>query len=505
MPAHWEDSVRIVLLTDTPAGICPDFPNVGRQTCDFVIASLDTHYVHHVKILNRNSVTIDSIARLWPDVKPHVIVDINAGFPTTNPYFAAVLAWANQQCIGVVSIGSNPSQFASAIWGAVDIASTHSPMYDARWLDNLGDSLWIKIKPSADKLYAFVPGYCMLGITHNAVVNIQSGDSLLLFKPVGPYGRCAADVWEIAIPSSQQIIPAVIGNQQGYNQSCDLGEPVCTTIMGAPGRYAAIAETQEIANITGGAFLRNCVVLAFQPQFLNNSVAAMQIVYDAIMFSSVNHFFNGPPDPFRIGIRISPRIDTVVVPGIASFSAEILPAELPDSSKQLLLPKIRWRLDARTMCLSDSLLDSLGARTRIIRTDCCNTLSVIASLFDTARNCMVYDTARIFSLPDSATRISGFFNSAFYAYFRANITIWKGSIRVAFNSAIPLQSAEVGLIDIAGKSIAKHWLSEPEMGRQSILFNVGRNPKRILLLRFSGVTMKGTHFEFIDKKIILQR
>jgi hypothetical protein len=503
IPAHWEDSVRIVLLTDTPAGICPDFPNVGRQTRDFVIASLDTHYVHHVKILNRNSVTVDSIAMLWPGVKPHAIVDINAGFTTTNSHFSTVLAWAYQQCIGVVSIGSSPYQFAAAIWNATDIASDHAPMYDARWLDKQGDSLWVRIRPSADTLYADLPDYFMRGITHNAVMNIQNGDSVFLFKPVGPDGRCAANVWELTIPSSQQIMPAVIGNQQGYNNFCDLDDPFCATTIGASGQYAAIAGTQKFVYLDGGALLQNCVALAFQPQFLNNSIAAMQIVYDAIMFSSVNHLFHYP-DPVWIGIRISPRIDTVVVPGTAVLSAEILPVELPDSSKQLLLQRIRWCFDPETLSPGDSLLDSIGPQTRILRTACCKTLSVIASLYDTVHYCMVYDTGEILSIPNSAAQIGDYSNSALYPYFRVNTAIRNGSIWVTFTTEIPLRSAKIGLTDIAGKSIATQWLPEPAIGVPSTFFALGSKAQRILLLRFSGETMAGTHFELIDKRVVLQ-
>jgi len=219
---------------------------------------------------------------------------------------------------------------------------------------------------------------------------------------------------------------------------------------------------------------------------------------------SQDHLFLGSPDPVRIGIRISPRIDTVFVPGMTDLSAEIIPAELPDSIKQILLQKIRWRFDSQTTSPGDSLLDSLGFQVRIFRTACCKSLYVIASLFDTARISTVEDTAEIISLPDSVTWMSGFFKSALIDYFSPRIAICNGSIRVAFSSAVPLRSAQVSLIDINGKSITKRCFLGPTIGEEPIFFNLEKKAKRMLLLRFSGVTIKGNHFEFIAKKAILQ-
>jgi hypothetical protein len=72
-------------------------------------------------------------------------------------------------------------------------------------------------------------------------------------------------------------------------------------IYGKDSPYDATREAQHAFNIGAANGVRRAVALSFEPQYLADSVAAAQIVYDAVMYSSMVHLTN-PPAP-EVGVR----------------------------------------------------------------------------------------------------------------------------------------------------------------------------------------------------------
>ncbi len=409
--AAYEDTVRIAIIWNDPIGNCSDATApVGEKTRDFVIAALDTARLTHTKVIGnyRDGRKADwsDIEAMWgPDSLPHVIVHVNAGWSLNwnGPELSAIFENAVNSEIGVVSIGDDAANLAEDVFGFVGVNNAPGPLGDG--LDyNLEngpiDSLFITmLRENDERLKQRDPETGALeypflnGIISNAVDSLMDGDQLDFHKP--GEGRCQADAdqYNVQYPNWTTYL----GYQQGYWDDGtgyavrpDIAEEELDVIV-------AIQDTfQNVFEFT----VRRGVALSLQPQFLQNTTAAQQIVYDAIMFASLAHTLQfSIPDSLEL--RVSN--DTIRAGDTALVEAFIL--DQYDSVQERLSAGVRWRLDPDARREGDALFDTIGQFARVTGTRSWRSISVIASYYDTTLDRTLYNTARVYITPGPAARI----------------------------------------------------------------------------------------------------
>lgn len=273
VPKSYEDTVRILVLTNASAvgdpGCGARTRPVGPLTRDFTLGSLTG--IPNVISWDSRSATWDEILKGWPGKLPHVIVHVNAGWYSENgPYVNDILNRAADLRIGVVSIGDDAANFADKVFGFSNVVNQPLPMDNATQYRGSGARLWIGLDGAGDIL----PDN---GVIRNTAVKM--GVNALEFKPYGTDGsgdyRCEADADKYTIIPEylDKLLP--LGFQRAYDG---------VDTIGTPREYQTIVAFQDEA--------RRGVALSFEPQFLTNRLAAEQIVYDAILFSSYAHLYN---------------------------------------------------------------------------------------------------------------------------------------------------------------------------------------------------------------------
>jgi len=398
----YEDTVRIVILWNNPDGLCPP-PAVGRQTMEFVVQSLDTTYVHQVKILRTATATLAMAQNLWPGRLPHVIVHINAGWGSNNGQNdASILNWAVQNYIGVVEIGDDAAWLAQTVFGMNLVSNFADGMGSAMWLDKANDSLWIGVTPSRDQFVDSTKYPFANGVVRNMTRIL--GVPKAYFKPVqnpsGAAGRCEADPDDFSLQPGIANKVAFLGYQQGYNATSDGSDESPRGVVGAVDRYTSITVFQDTMSFQGRIVIRRAVSLSLEPQYLVNATAAQQLVYDAIMFASLTHTL----EPVRISIRAN--ADTITAGLFAQLSADILPVDLPQETKNRFASNVSWSLLASQTRPGDQLTAATGAVSQVTATRAFRQVAVVAALYDSAFKTYVYDTAWIYVKPGPPDHIT---------------------------------------------------------------------------------------------------
>jgi hypothetical protein len=342
---EYEDTVRILLLWNDIPGSCNNFPPVGAQTRDFVVQSLDSSRVHHIKVM-RNAYpwpALDQIRAAWGgDTLPHVLVHINAGWGGDNgPNLTDIFSWAVQNHVGVVSIGDDASWLADITFGFDGVNNVPPPLGDGGTID----SLWIGLNRGADEQihYSFYP--YVNGIVSNAVDSILH-DSTMLFK--GLTGRCQEDADQYNVRNAWKTI--YLGYQQGYLNGS--AQPV-------PNGLNVIVAIQDSIRTATEIIVRRGVALSFQPQFLRNATASQQIVYDAIMYASLAHTLR-PARELRLRITAG----SLTAGGIDTIFAQVYTAsgQLDTALARLVV----WTLFPDSSKPGDSYIDDAN---RLVQTD----------------------------------------------------------------------------------------------------------------------------------------
>ena len=311
----YENSLRIVVLWNHVEGLCEGkytpliFPLVGIDTRNFVLTAIDTTKIPNVKVFQSASfksglrypvgevlsaTTLKEVQKAFGRGKyPHVIVHINAGHTAFNgPNMKPILAWAVDNGIGVVEIGDDGATLAESIFGIKKVDNYPSPIEDAIWLDKPEDSLKIYLKIERDLLKDVGKFPYLNGFISNAYkLNLQNKN--LYFKPFKTNGRCQADADTYTIPAGKKQGITFLGYEQGYNANIDSSDKAVDKIIGKEDQYNVIVHLQDTVLIKARRIIRRGVILSFQPQFLENEAAAQQVVYDAVIYSSLLHLHGG--------------------------------------------------------------------------------------------------------------------------------------------------------------------------------------------------------------------
>jgi hypothetical protein len=382
---NYEDTIRIAIIWNDAqgAGACEESTvPVGRKTLDFITKALDTTRVKKVKSLTNTTTdhtTWDDIVALWGEEKlPHSIVHVNAGWSSgwNGAELDTIFSRAVARKIGIVSIGDDAADLASTTFGFDGVENVPSPLNDATNVD----SLWIGLlRENDNKLKIYVvdsilqyPG--LNGIISNTVDSILKRNNLPFF-PFGE-GRCQADADKYNILYPQWI--TMLGYQQGYDDG---------KLLNGPNELNVLVAIQDTVNTK---LIRRAVALSFQPQFLRDSIAAMQITYDAIMFTSLTHMLSVASklllhvdsDSVRAGEKINVR-------------AELLDQyNLPITDK---LDLVTWEIVGKLDV--DSLTTGSGEQTRFSSTRAWRTVIIKADFYDPETNASVSTTASIIIKP----------------------------------------------------------------------------------------------------------
>ncbi len=306
--ASFEDSLRIVVLWNNVEGLCEGtytplvFPMAGTDTRDFVIRSIDTSNIRHVKLFQSaafsgglrypagspvSATTLRQVQNAFGQgVYPHVIVHINAGHSAFDgPEMKKILSWAVESSIGVVEIGDDGATLAESVFGIKNVDNFPFPMEDAIWLDKPGDSLKIRLHPERDLVVDSSKYPHLKGLVINAYkLNYCSKD--LVFKPFENGGRCQADADTYITDEQSKNKLIFLGYEQGYNADIDSTDKTPDKIVGNYDQFNVIVLLQE----KSADIVRRGVILSFQPQFLANEIAAAQLVYDAIIYAALTGF-----------------------------------------------------------------------------------------------------------------------------------------------------------------------------------------------------------------------
>ncbi|MBD3346510.1 MAG: hypothetical protein GF401_15760 [Chitinivibrionales bacterium] len=378
--AAYEDSVRIVIVYNTPSGKCGALPAVGIQTRDSVIHALDTSRVPNVRLFTFGTIDISGMQSLWPGRLPHVIVHINAGWGEGGARVPTeILNWAASNYIGIVSIGDDAADLATEIFGFNKVDNTPAPLEDGMWLDQLNDSLFIQMHPSNDTLLITRPYPYLNGIINNAVDSVMNGDSTIYFKPVvdgGPDGRCQADADAYTIEPGFEDKLTFLGYQRGYNSTFETDDYTTAGYVGAPTQWGVVVALQDSILSGTQQVVRRGVALSYQPQFLQNTTASEQVVYDAIMYASLAHTLR-PAQEVRLRINGN---DTISAGDSLEIIAEVISAsgQVDPTYSEL----VRWSLDGSLHRPGDTLSNDSGSATKFTGTFAYREARVIATFID---------------------------------------------------------------------------------------------------------------------------
>lgn len=309
--SSYEDSLRIVVLWNHVEGLCEGtytsliFPLSGIDTRNFVLRAIDTIKVPNVKVFQSASfssglrypvggvssaTTLKEVQKAFGRMKyPHVIVHINAGHTAFNgPNMKQILDWAVANGIGVVEIGDDGATLAETVFGVKKVNNYPPPIEDAIWLDKSEDSLKIYLQTERDLIKEVTKFPYLNGLISNACkLNLQNRS--LYFKPFKNNGRCQADADTYTIPAGKKHGITFLGFEQGYNANIDSSDKAINKIIGKEDQYNVIVHLQDTVLVKANRIIRRGVILSFQPQFLENEAAAQQLVYDAVIYSSLLH------------------------------------------------------------------------------------------------------------------------------------------------------------------------------------------------------------------------
>jgi len=416
----YEDTVRVVVLWNDPVGLCGSDIWVGKQTRDFVLQSLDLTRVLNVKVLPtvlyydslsgtpsdeasniRQAATVADIQNLWPGKLPHVIVHVNAGWGTHNgPNLGAILNWAVQNYVGVVEIGDDAAWLAQTVFGFTLVNNMPQPMGGATWLNQAGDSLWMKIDRSRDHLVDSTVYPFATGIVNHAGGMVPG--QRLFFKPYGNSidgnHRCEADPDAYTVQPSGANKVVFLGYQQAFNAGAVNGEP--SGQFGAVDEYNNIAAFQDTIISNNREVVRRAVSLALEPQYIAGqySLASQQIVYDAIMFASLAHK-QQPPD--KIVLLVGS--DTITAGTFTNVQAQVF---VNDTVDHRLSAQTTWNIDQPSRAVGDSITGSSGDTIQFTGTRAYRYARVVGTYRDPTFDIYLRDTAEIYILPAAPYRVT---------------------------------------------------------------------------------------------------
>ncbi|MGM0444432.1 MAG: chitobiase/beta-hexosaminidase C-terminal domain-containing protein [Fibrobacterota bacterium] len=312
-PAGWNQNTKVAVIwndgtggDEMPAGWNPARGELGEDTKDFVNRSL--HHLdptnireYHGQMNGWDTVDLTSLKNDFGGELPHAIVYVNAGFE-----WAQELSWpkpkgpydlleeASDSGVGIVAVGDDAAFDAKQIFDLTGPGGTGDPIqYDSQW-PGMGGAANL-YSPSVESVW--------MTTARNDRLLWEVSDDTLFFKDFvkGGRGQLDADIWDIDTASLDDF--SFSGFQQlKYSSTVfyqgdpgDWKDDANTPFVGATptDSPAPVSDTYQkgytyIYTILAGLqFLNNRVaMIGYQPQYLADTNASAQIIYNAVYWAS---------------------------------------------------------------------------------------------------------------------------------------------------------------------------------------------------------------------------
>ena len=403
----YEDSVRIVILWNNPVGSCSWMDSVGVQTRRFVTKSISDKddsakvvgYIdsaRHVKILpittnSAASATWTKIRSLWGgDTLPHVIVHVNAGWYSgySENNIQTIYDSATAKYIGIVEVGDDAVMMAQNVFGLTNSSNFPIPIGDGTSYTSTTDTMLIGLYPNRDTLVDSTIYPYLKGIVRNTTRIL--GGTRVDFKPYNASInkdsiRCQADADQYNVQPAYKNKVTFLGYQDVSRNG--------TMLVGSSTTYSeldvivAFQDTINASSKTNMA-VRRAVALSMQPQFLKNTHAMYQLVYDAVMFSSLAWQLR-PVD--KMSIKASN--DTIKAGDTTNLTATLYRDGVVDTTS--IKDSVKWKLDSSTIKNGDWISGVKGQAIKISGTVAYRSIGVIASYTDATSGNTIIDTVQV--------------------------------------------------------------------------------------------------------------
>jgi hypothetical protein len=370
---QYEDTVRVAVLWNDPYGSCNDATApVGQRTRDTVLASIardpvTNKGIANIKIARTDTMTWAKVVAMFSTPTttrlPHTIVHVNAGWVTydvTNGNvglppnalyntFEALLDSATNNKIGLVEVGDDAAWLSTRTFGFIGVQNSAAPMNDATSASCCQDSLWIGLWRLNDNLLKtydpLVPGKLKYpgvnGIISNTVDSIlkvaPTPDVQLEMKKYGA-GRCQADADKYSVQYPSKI--TFLGYQEGLVAGVTVPPDGNGSSHSDFKTIAAIQDTTFLNNNPQFPIVRRAVSLSFQPQWLQNRKAEQQIVYDAVMYTSLTNMIQ-----IATTFQIKAKNDTIVAGTFDTLKALVIDQYGVRILDTATINRITWTFD----------------------------------------------------------------------------------------------------------------------------------------------------------------
>jgi hypothetical protein len=166
----------------------------------------------------------------------------------------------------------------------------------------------------------------------------------------------------------------MLGYQQGYDEG---------KLLNGPNELNVLVAIQDTVN---EKLIRRAVALSFQPQFLRDSIAAQQITYDAIMFTSLTHLLS-------VASKIVLHVDS---DSVKAGEMVKIQAGLFDQYNNPIVDKldlVKWEIVNKLE--ADSLTKKQGELTQFSSTQAWRVVTIKADFHDPETNASVSTSATI--------------------------------------------------------------------------------------------------------------
>lgn len=326
-PENWNDTARVAIIwndgtgnDEMPYDWAPEINtgDIGRWTKEYVVEALYHLNASNIKeYYGKQSgwedLDIEGIRKDFNGAYPHVIVYVNAGYEwgqefssgnkPKDPY--TIITEAANKGVGIVAVGDDAAYDAKYMLPLTGPGSSGAPIqYDSHYpgmggafnyssSDDDIKSLWLWMDKKADQV-------------DEGGLLWEVPQTKLFFKELVKNGRgqSDADIWDVdtaqlddffmlgyqqastfgsvwylgdSVDWKDNVETNKIGNRPGEN----VGPITDTYKAGYSYSYIALAGLQELNH--------RVAMIGYQPQYLTNTDASSQIVYNAVYWASKAH------------------------------------------------------------------------------------------------------------------------------------------------------------------------------------------------------------------------
>lgn len=325
-PENWNDTARVAIIWNDGTGndeMSTDWASeintgdIGKWTKEYVVEALyhlssDNIKEYYGKMSGWNNLTLDDIRSDFDGAYPHVIVYVNAGYEwaqefnsnkPNDPY--DIITDAANKGVGIVAVGDDAAYDAKYMFPLTGPGGAGSPIqYDSYYPGMGGAFDYPEYDYYIDSLWLWLDLKDTASVEGGLLWNVPK--SKLFFKELEKNGRgqLDADIWDVDTSKLDDFF--MIGFQQAKtagpvwyegkkgdwsdnvethyigNRPGDIVGPVSTVYdSGYAFTYTALAGLQELNH--------RVAMIGYQPQYLADTNASSQIVYNAVYWASKAH------------------------------------------------------------------------------------------------------------------------------------------------------------------------------------------------------------------------